>query len=194
MIWPSQDNNVVTLDLGVSQTWLCSLAGCAKRCEVCHPQWALQRGDEQRKLPGDQEQVSCPQVQGELLSSFPCVCECLCVFVCLSVFLPYLTGHAVFLCFLYSYWSRRWWSRSSCAGRLTWTWQKTRPTPPWPSTLASVRWSVLLSPTSTSAKSPCLETSLPMQFCIKVKHRRSKGIVLLDVENISNVVHLNKIK
>lgn len=41
------------LDSGVSQTRLRSMAGCAEWCEVCHPQWALQRRDEQRKLPGD---------------------------------------------------------------------------------------------------------------------------------------------
>lgn len=88
---------------------------------------------------------------------------------CLSMFLSYLTGHVVFLCLVNSYWSRPWWSRSSCAGQLIWTWQRIQPTRLWPSTLASARWSVSLNLTSTSAKSPCLETSLPMQFCIKVK-------------------------
>lgn len=96
-----------------------------------------------------------------LSARFPCMCESFCVSI---------ISHWACLCFLCSCWSRRWWSRSSCAGRLTWTWQRTRPTPPWHSTLASVRWSVSPSPTSTSARSPCLETSLPMQFCIKVKH------------------------
>lgn len=41
------------------------MAGCAERREVCHHQRALQRGDEQGELPGDQEQVSGPKVQGE---------------------------------------------------------------------------------------------------------------------------------
>lgn len=49
----------------MSQTRLRSMAGCAERCEVCHHQRALQRGNEQRELPGDQEQVSGPEVQGE---------------------------------------------------------------------------------------------------------------------------------
>ena len=67
------------LDLGTSQTWLRSMAGCAEWCEVCHPQRALQRRDEQRELPGDQEQVSCSQVQGSLSSH---ALFALCVSVC----------------------------------------------------------------------------------------------------------------
>lgn len=146
------------------------MAGCAEWCEVCHPQWALQRRDEQRKLLGDQEQVSGPQVQGEL-STLIIITFLLCVCICLSVCVFVISHCACCVCLVNSYWSRRWWSRSSCAGQLTWTWRRIQPTPLWPSTLASARWSVSLNLTSTSARSPCLETSLPMQFCIKVKHR-----------------------
>lgn len=68
------------LDSGVPQTRLRSLAGCAERREVCHPQRAFQRRDEQRELPGDQEQVSGATVQGRW--SRPAVA---CLVVCLSV-------------------------------------------------------------------------------------------------------------
>lgn len=70
--------------------------------------------------------------------------------------------------FLCSCWSRHWWLRSSYAEPLTWTWPRTQPIPQWPSTPASARWSVWQSLTSTSARSPCLETSRPTQFCTKV--------------------------
>lgn len=81
-------------------------------------------------------------------------------FLSVSVYLP------VFLC---SCWSKRWWSRSSWGVRPTWTWPRTPVTQPWLSTLASPRWNVWLSPTSTCPKSLWLGTSLPTLCCTKVK-------------------------
>lgn len=46
----------------VPQSRLRSVAGRAERRAVCNPQRALQRGDEPRKLPGDQKQVSGSQI------------------------------------------------------------------------------------------------------------------------------------
>lgn len=50
----------------VSQSWLRSLAGHPERPTLCHPQWAFQDWDEQRQLPGNEEQVPGTEVQGEL--------------------------------------------------------------------------------------------------------------------------------
>lgn len=91
--WPSRHTCVVILDFGVSQTRLRSVAGCAERREVCHPQWALQRGDEQRQLPRDQEQVSGPQVQGETSTRLSFEFS-VWMFVCVS----YLTEHVWSTC------------------------------------------------------------------------------------------------
>lgn len=81
-------------------------------------------------------------------------------FLSVSVYL------SMFLC---SCWSKRWWSRSSWGVRPTWTWPRTPVTRPWLSTLASPRWNVWLSPTSTCPKSLWLGTSLPTLCCTKVK-------------------------
>ena len=69
---------------------------------------------------------------------------------------------------LCSCWSRRWWLRSSWGGQLTWTWPRTPVTRPWLSTLASLRWNVWQSPTSTCPKNLWPGTSLPMPCCTKV--------------------------
>ena len=69
---------------------------------------------------------------------------------------------------LCSCWSRRWWSRSSWGGQLTWTWPRTPVTRPWLSTLASLRWNVWQSPTSTCPKNLWPGTSLPTPCCTKV--------------------------
>uniref|UniRef100_A0A3Q2GAG1 Chromodomain helicase DNA binding protein 4a n=1 Tax=Cyprinodon variegatus TaxID=28743 RepID=A0A3Q2GAG1_CYPVA len=52
--------------------------------------------------------------------------------------------------------------------------KKIPPTPPWRSTPASARWSVWLSPTSTSARSPCPGTNRPTPSCTKVE-RTAEG-------------------
>ena len=78
----------------LSQTRIRSVAGCAERREVRHPQRAVQRGDEPRELPGDQEQVSGPKVQGKLSSRWWQVSLWLCV--CLSVCVS-STSHCPFV-------------------------------------------------------------------------------------------------